>query len=115
MYDSFYELPSSGSLDPAPYNSDYAPSDYDLNYNAWSIDLVYQWNFAPGSEVNVVWKNQLFQQTQAGEIPGYALPQTYGNNFAQMLESGFFNSLSIRLVSFIDYSRLKQGLRGFEK
>jgi len=45
----------------------------------------------------------------------FALPETYVENFNQMIESGFFNSLSIRLISFIDYSRFQQGLRGFEK
>ena len=115
VYHSFHEFPTSGSLSPAAYNTSAPPSDYDLNYNAWSIDMVYRWNFAPGSEVNIVWKNQLFQQTEAGQAPGFELPQTYGDNFEQMLESGFINSLSFRIISFIDYSRFKQGLRGFEK
>ena len=77
--------------------------------------MVYRWNFAPGSELNIVWKNQLFQETRLGDLGVFALPDSYGDNLNQMLESGFFNSLSIRLISFIDYSRLKQGLRGFEK
>lgn len=77
--------------------------------------MVYRWNFAPGSELNVVWKNQLFEERRLGDLTAYSLPTTYADNFNQMIEQGFFNSLSIRLISFIDYSRMQQGLRGFEK
>jgi len=80
--------------------------DYDLNYNAWSIDCVYRWNFSPGSDLQLVWKNNLLTS-------GSALPDNYAANFAQMLESGFLNSLSIRINFFVDYSRMRQGIRGF--
>ena len=53
------------------------PSLEDLNFNAWSIDMVYRWNFAPGSEMNIVWKNQLFQETRLGDFEQFALPDTY--------------------------------------
>jgi len=114
-YHAFHELPESGSLSPEVYVTDEPVSAYNLNYNAWSVDMVYRWNFAPGSEVSIVWKNQLFNQIEAGDVPGYTLPDSYGQNFNEMLDSGFNNNLSIRLVSFIDYSRFKQGLRGFAK
>ncbi|MDA0913049.1 MAG: DUF5916 domain-containing protein [Bacteroidetes bacterium] len=115
IYDSFYELPESGSLSTDPYITSLPTSDYNLNYNAWSVDLVYQWNFAPGSEINIVWKNQLFQEQLQGDLETNNIPESYSENVKLMLDSEFFNSLSIRLVSFIDYSRIKQGLRGFEK
>ena len=114
-YDALYQLLESGVISETPYlASGYADLE-DLNFNAWSIDMVYRWNFAPGSELNIVWKNQLFQETRLGDVDQFALPETYAENFNQMIESGFFNSLSIRLISFIDYSRFQQGLRGFEK
>jgi hypothetical protein len=114
-YDALYRLLDSGVISETPYlESGFADLE-DLNFNAWSIDMVYRWNFAPGSELNIVWKNQLFQETRLGDVEQFALPDTYADNFNQMIESGFFNSLSIRLISFIDYSRFQQGLRGFEK
>lgn len=85
-------------------------SVYDVNFNAWSVDLVYRWIFSPGSEINIVWKNNLLQDTL-----GETLPTSYQSNFKQMLDIGFVNSLSIRAVFFIDYSRLKQGIRGFQE
>ena len=114
-YDALYRLLDSGVISETPYlESGFADLE-DLNFNAWSIDMVYRWNFAPGSELNIVWKNQLFQETRLGDVEQFALPETYADNFNQMIESGFFNSLSIRMISFIDYSRFQQGLRGFEK
>ena len=105
----------SGVISEAPYLASGNADLEDLNFNAWSIDMVYRWNFAPGSELNIVWKNQLFQESRLGDFEQFALPDTYADNFNQMIEPGFFNSLSIRLISFIDYSRFQQGLRGFEK
>ena len=114
-YDALYPLLETGVISETPYTANGNADREDLNFNAWSIDMVYRWNFAPGSELNIVWKNQLFQETRLGDFQVYALPISYSENFNQMVESGFFNSLSIRFISFIDYSRLKQGLRGFEK
>ena len=114
-YHAFHALAESGSLNAETYSTALPTDDYNVNYNAWSVDMVYRWIFAPGSEVNIVWKNQLFDQVEAGSVAGYSLPESYGQNFAEMLESGFSNSLSIRIVSFIDYSRFQQGLRGFER
>ncbi len=114
-YDALYPLLESGAISDTPYLASGNAKLEDLNFNAWSIDMVYRWNFAPGSELNIVWKNQLFQETRLGDFEVFALPETYVENFNQMIESGFFNSLSIRLISFIDYSRFQQGLRGFEK
>lgn len=108
---SFLMLPENGVLvdtDAVLLRPD-GTSEYDVNFNAWSIDLVYRWIFSPGSEINVVWKNNLLQDSQ-GEI----LPTSYQSNFGQMIELGFVNSLSIRAVFFIDYSRFKQGMRGFQ-
>ena len=114
-YDDLYPLLESGVISETPYTANGNADRENLNFNAWSIDMVCRWNFAPGSELNIVWKNQLFQETRLGDFETYALPISYSDNFNQMIESGFFNSLSIRLISFIDYSRFKQGLRGFEK
>jgi len=111
-YNHFYTLPSSGVLERI--GAEATPESlqngaHNVNYNAWSIDMVYRWIFAPGSEINVVWKNQLQQ-----DDVGLPLPENYGQNFESMIESGFSNSLSVRLIMFLDYSRFKQGIRGFQ-
>ena len=109
---SFLLLSENGNLEETDFVTlrPDETSEYDVNFNAWSIDLVYRWIFSPGSEINIVWKNNLLQDTQ-----GESLPDSYQENFAQMLELGFVNSLSIRAVFFVDYSRFKQGIRGFQE
>ena len=73
---------------------------YDENFNAWSVDLVFMWYHTPGSEVSVVWKNTLYSS-------GSELPASYFENWEQMLESGFRNSLSIKALFYLDYNQLR--------
>lgn len=107
-YHGFLQLAESGDLIPTSFAQVDADgtSEYDLNFNAWSVDLVYEWNFAPASFLSVVWKNNL-------ESTANDLPLNYWENFDQMLNSGFLNSLSIRAIFFVDYNRIKSGKGGF--
>lgn len=84
------------------------------NYNFLSFDMVYTWQFAQGSFINVVWKNigenfyrdfeksytQNFNKTVGGD--GY-------NNLTQ------FNSLSIKVIYFLDYLTLKNKGHNYHK
>lgn len=109
-YHGFLELGLDGDLvdtDAASVGGD-GRSDYDVNFNAWSVDLVYEWNFAPASFLSVVWKNNL-------QTYGSLIPSNYGENFNQMLDNGFFNSLSVRALFFVDYNRLRSGSLGFAR
>ena len=111
-YHGFFELQEDGSLgfigDQALFaslelfNQDLT-SRYDVNYNAWSVDLVYRWIFSPGSELSVVWKNSLSEA-------GTALPNSYWNNWQSMLDEGFTNSLSVRALYYLDYSMIESRL-----
>ncbi|MDE0722273.1 MAG: DUF5916 domain-containing protein, partial [Flavobacteriales bacterium] len=76
-------------------------SEYDVNYNAWSVDLGFRWQFSPGSELSIVWKNTL-------QSRGEQLPSGYFDNWGQMLEETFVNSLSIKALYYLDYSAIKQ-------
>ena len=102
-YEEFYALNADGSLgDGQPFNERYlnveeGTSSQDVNYNAWSVDLVYRWIFSPGSELSIVWKNTLSDR-------GQALPDGYWDNWQEMLDQGFTNSLSFRALYFLDYS-----------
>ena len=111
-YHEFLQLDEAGRLettDAETIRPD-GTSSYDVNYNAWSVDLVYRWIFSPGSEMAIVWKNNLVQQQE-----GEGIPENYLANWSQMVETGFVNSLSLRATFFVDYSRFQQGLRGFQE
>ena len=62
-YNYFNELLDNGRLNKL---DDYSGLDsegnsaYNINYNAFTIDLFFRWVFLPGSEINLVWKNSIF-------------------------------------------------------
>lgn len=95
----FYFLDNEGLLDPTNDIGldDNGESMYDISYNAWSIDCVYRWIFAPGSELSVVWKNLL-------ESQGDMLPSTYADNLEDVLRVPHRNSFSIKAIYFLDYA-----------
>ena len=76
-------------------------SEYDVNFNAWSVDFGFRWQFTPGSELSVVWKNTL-------QSRGQQLPAGYFDNWEQMLEETFINSLSIKALYYLDYSTIRK-------
>nr|MDA3779338.1 DUF5916 domain-containing protein [Bacteroidales bacterium] len=57
-YEDFYHLNENGDLSESIGYDTYA-SEMDINYNAFTIDMNYIWNFAPGSELSIVWKNSI--------------------------------------------------------
>jgi len=79
-------------------------SEYDVNFNAWSVDFGFRWQFTPGSELSIVWKNTLQSQ-------GDMLPSGYFDNWEQMLEESFINSLSVKALYYLDYSSFKNSRR----
>ncbi|MAO46031.1 MAG: hypothetical protein CL823_02665 [Crocinitomicaceae bacterium] len=98
-----YELQGDGMLLPSEtfnVNAD-GTSEFERNYNAWSVDLGLRWFFSPGSELSFVWKNTLYSE-------GNALPDNYYNNWEQMLEEQFSNSLSFKALFYVDYNTLKR-------
>lgn len=87
----FYTLNTNGYLDPAP-----ALSNADRNYNVFNIDLVYTWQFTPGSELSITYKN-------AAETYDNYLIQHYRRNFDKVISGPQNNSLSVKLLYYVDY------------
>jgi hypothetical protein len=93
----FYSLRKDGKLDPKNSFNQHL----DQNVNFFNIDMVYTWQFAPGSFLNVVWKNAVFHFTDAVE-------ENYFKNFSNTLESDQNNNISIKVIYFLDYLQLKK-------
>ena len=102
-YSDFYNLGENGDLLATTYNSflpDGTSSD-DVNFNAFNVDLVYTWYFAPGSELNVVWKNAIYQF-------GTLLPENYVDDLNQVFDSPTNNNFSIKVLYYLDYLYLQK-------
>jgi hypothetical protein len=89
-YFSFSTLQRDGSLSPAEY-----PYDPDVNYNNFNLDLTYIWNFAPGSQISVMWKNAI--NTFDNNIE-----PDFFRNFDKTISSMAANSFSVRILYYLD-------------
>jgi hypothetical protein len=94
--DRYYFLREDGGLDPGSYDE-----NPDLNYNAFNIDMVYTWRFAPGSEMTLVWKNALYDSSSE-------IIHSYSENIQNMFDSPMLNSLSIKILYYLDYQSLRK-------
>ncbi|MDB5236119.1 MAG: hypothetical protein JWR44_3112 [Hymenobacter sp.] len=79
----------------------------DNTYNAFNVDAVYSWWFAPGSQLSVVWKNANnpgLNYYQGAE----ATPQFF-NNFNHTINTPHNNSVSVKVLYYLDYLSLTRG------
>ena len=75
----------------------------DNTYNAFNVDAVYSWWFAPGSQVSVVWKNAGSSYLEANE----ATP-LYFDNLSNTINTPHNNSVSVKVLYFLDYLALRR-------
>ncbi len=75
--------------------------NHDYNYNSFNIDLVFGWEFSPGSLINVVWKNAIQNEENQYVV-------SYFKNFDRMISSPQINNLSLKILYYIDYQMLKK-------
>lgn len=103
LYLDYSRLLPDGNLTPASYQG-----DPDVDYNTFNLDLTYIWNFAPGSQISVVWKNSI--ATFDNDIePGYL------NDLSNTLSSPASNSISIRILYYLDALYFKKKDKGSGK
>lgn len=70
------------------------------NYNSFNIDAAYNWQFAPGSFLTIVWKNSIFLSSEKVNL-------NYFKNLVDTLGTYQVNSISAKLLYFFDLSKLK--------
>jgi len=71
------------------------------NVNFFNIDMVYTWQFAQGSFINLVWKD-------AASVYNNSVHQQYFKNFQNTWKEPQANSLSLRVIYYLDYLSLKK-------
>ncbi len=96
----FFTLMNDGKLNP---NNSFN-LNRDQNVNFFNIDMVYTWEFAPGSFINIVWKNAVYDFDDNVE-------RNYFKNFSNTLESDQNNNISFKIIYFLDYLQLKSKKR----
>ncbi|MBU1011515.1 MAG: carbohydrate binding family 9 domain-containing protein [Bacteroidetes bacterium] len=99
QYHNYYDLQVDGSLIQNNFKE-----DNDFNVNAFNIDMVYTWNFAPGSELLLVYKNAIYANVDSSV-------NNYFDNLRYTFDSPIINSFSIKILYYIDYLNIKKNKR----
>lgn len=73
----------------------------DFNFNAFNTDLVFAWQVAPGSFLNVVYKSALVSDEKE-------LAKTYFYNVQSVFEDNPLNTITLKFIYFIDVASLKR-------
>ena len=81
-------------------NTDYSFNN-DFNYNVFNIDFVYSWQFAPGSNLSIVYKNAIETQTDK-------VTRSLYDDFKMTVREPQQNSLSVKILYYLDYLSLKK-------
>jgi hypothetical protein len=95
MYKSFYTLLESGNLLP---NASYIENK-DFSFNSFNVDMVFAWIFAPGSSLNLVWKNEIVGEKR--NVAG-----NYFTNLDETFHEPQMNNISLKVLYYIDYQKL---------
>lgn len=104
VYQDFGWLKKDGYLDIIDYNglNEADEAVYDRNLNLFNIDMVYTWRFAPGSDIIVVWKNQITKFDKEYD-------NNYFENLSSLNDANQFDSFSFKLIYFLDYLYFNKG------
>jgi len=102
-FKEFHLLEKDGSLGSTAYTGRDEAGNLvnSLTYNLFTIDLVYTWRFAPGSDIIIVWKNLLDDSQNRLDIP-------YTQSVGDIFSNPQFNSISFKLIYYIDYVMAKK-------
>ena len=81
-------------------NSEYAVNN-NFNFNVFNIDLVYSWQFAPGSNLSFAYKNAIETSTDKIRV-------NLADDFKTTMKAPQLNSFSLKVIYYLDYLYLKK-------
>ena len=74
--------------------------EHNINYTTWTSDIAFNWWFAPGSQMSIVWKNAIEDQTNY-------LRNHWIDNVEESFKLSQQNSLSLKVIYYLDYLYLQ--------
>ncbi|MCE3280996.1 MAG: hypothetical protein K0S44_3187 [Bacteroidetes bacterium] len=96
-YQQYYTLSDKGLL----FEDNQYTGNSNVNFNAFNIDMVYRWQFSPGSEMSFVWKNAVYTQ-------GKEIIERFADDINETFSAPQSNSFSIKVLYYLDHSMLKR-------
>ncbi len=100
VYKEFYQLQNDGYVKPTTWNV-----NEDINTNYFNIDAIYTWQFAPGSFLNLIWKNNISRSDYGSD---FNKEDSYFKNVDFIRHIPQSNSFTLKVLYFLDYSDLKK-------
>lgn len=97
--EEYTSLNEDGSLRHVAY--EYTPEDDpNVNFNIWNLDVSYSWQFAPGSEAILLYRNSIFNEDKLSELP-------FDKSLDNLLKQPARHNISLRVVYYIDYNNIQ--------
>jgi hypothetical protein len=101
QYRQYFDLEQDGEIAPI----DYYMENNNFSYNVFNIDLVYQWQFAPGSNLSLVYKNAIENEDEQ-LITRFNKNLSHTMDLPQSLPQS--NSISLKILYYLDYLSLRK-------
>lgn len=99
-YVEYHRLLENGKLEATEYTGmdDDGSSRHDVDFDAFTVDLWLRWTFAPGSEITLGWKDNIFAREGI-------VRQNYMENLRDTWAAPGINSISLKAIWFVDAGR----------
>ncbi|MEL6804986.1 MAG: DUF5916 domain-containing protein, partial [Bacteroidota bacterium] len=96
-YNSFHILNDNGSLGETDYED-----NHNVDFDAFNIDLIYRWRFAPGSDIFLVYKTGITAFSDQTS-------RSYTDSLADLWrDAPSTQSISLKVVYWLDYASVVQ-------
>jgi hypothetical protein len=82
------------------YTVDNVSESPNINFSTWNIDLSYSWQFAPGSFLTALYRNQLFNFDTMSQ-------DSYSQSLDTLFNQPIQHTISVRLQYFLDFNGIK--------
>ena len=104
-YELFTLLDNGLLTTDSGYTVDNVEESPNINFSTWNIDLSYSWQFAPGSCLTALYRNQLFNSDTMSK-------DSYSESLNTLFEQPIQHTLSVRLQYFLDFNGIKSVFQG---
>jgi hypothetical protein len=81
------------------YTTENIPDNPDINFSTWNFDLSYSWQFAPGSFITALYRNQLFNFNNAAR-------DSYFDSIDTLFQQPISHTFSLKIQYFLDYNQI---------
>ena len=96
-YEKYFNLLDDGELE----ETSFIDNKNDFSSNFFNVDVMFEWRFAPGSYLNLVYKNAI-------ENDGSLTTNRFDTNFNTLINAPQTNNFSIKVLYYLDYVFLKR-------